>query len=104
MAFVVSWLAHSMRSRRGGLGALAQRLGAGPVNGRGLLLALPLPATCHATRLADTLRERPGHGLLVNAVRPHRLRIVPAVNISAGDTATALSMLDEGLAAFEARH
>ena len=36
-------------------------------------------------------------GLLVNAVRPQRLRFVPALNISADEVNLALTMLRQGL-------
>lgn len=85
---------------RAGLDALAARLGTAPAQGRGLLLALELPGEEAATRLAARLLARAQGdtpGLLVNAVRPQRLRFVPALNIHADDVDQALAMLAEGL-------
>jgi acetylornithine/N-succinyldiaminopimelate aminotransferase len=52
--------------------------------------------------VADALRERAcaesqRPGLLVNAVRPQRLRFMPALNITAGEVDLALSLLGEAL-------
>lgn len=80
-----------------GLDALARREGGPPVSGRGLLLALELPQPGRAQRVADALRERPGHGVLVNAVRPERLRLMPALNASAAELALAVGLLTETL-------
>lgn len=87
---------------RAGLNAIGQRLGSAPVDGRGLLLALDLPQPDQAQRLADQLRgracaesQRPG--LLVNAVRPQRLRFMPALNISEAEVDLALAILREAL-------
>lgn len=97
------FLAHT-RARgeqlRQGLQGIADDLGSGPVRGRGLLLALDLPQPDQATQLAETLRQRAGGaepGLLVNAVRPQRLRFVPALNITADDIELALQMLRRAL-------
>ncbi|MGA0611909.1 aminotransferase class III-fold pyridoxal phosphate-dependent enzyme [Caldimonas sp. KR1-144] len=82
---------------REGLDAIARRLGSPPVVGRGLLLALELPGDDAATRLASTLIARADEaepGLLVNAVRPRRLRFMPALNVEAAELASALAMLD----------
>ena len=83
-----------------GLAAIAQALGTAPVRGRGLLLALDLPQPEQAAQLAEALRlpAREGDpGLLVNAVRPQRLRFVPALNITADEVALALRLLRGGL-------
>ena len=87
---------------RGGLNAIAARLGSPPVSGRGLLLALALPASHPATALADGLLARADiagqrAGLLINPVRPHRLRLMPALNVSEGEIDLGLAMLDEAL-------
>jgi acetylornithine/N-succinyldiaminopimelate aminotransferase len=85
---------------RAGLQQLADELGSAPVRGRGLLLALDLPQPEQATQLAETLRRQAqGHqpGLLVNAVRPQRLRFVPALNIGADEVDLALRMLRAAL-------
>jgi acetylornithine/N-succinyldiaminopimelate aminotransferase len=79
-----------------GLSDIAQALGTAPVRGRGLLLALDLPQPGQAAQLAEALRQpaREGDpGLLVNAVRPQRLRFVPALNITADEVALALRLL-----------
>ena len=86
---------------RHGLDALAQRIG-GSTHGRGLLLALQLPQADQAVQAADTLRERAdGHrpGLLVNAVRPQRLRFVPSLAITDDEIDLALQLLGETLTA-----
>jgi acetylornithine/N-succinyldiaminopimelate aminotransferase len=88
-----------LRSRqlRAGLDRIAHRLGSPPASGRGLLLALDLPQPDQATRIAETLRERcrePGQpGVLVNPVRPQRLRLMPALNIDATEVELALAAL-----------
>ncbi|WP_374562984.1 aminotransferase class III-fold pyridoxal phosphate-dependent enzyme [Ideonella sp.] len=82
---------------RDGLDALALREGGPPCSGQGLLLALELPQPGRAQRLADALRERPGQGLLLNAVRPERLRLMPALNATTAELALALAWLDEAL-------
>lgn len=82
---------------REGLARLGERLGSGPVRGQGLLLALDLPGTDLASRAADALRERAGTGVLVNAVRPHRLRLMPALNISREETALGIEAITEAV-------
>lgn len=89
---------------RAGLDRIARRIGSPPVRGRGLLLALDLPRANQAARLADAVRERASPdgsrpGLLVNPVRPQRLRFVPALNIAADEVDLALAILDEVLQA-----
>ena len=86
---------------RQGLDALATELGTGPVRGRGLLLALDLPQPDQAAQVAESLRRRAqgdAPGLLVNAVRPQRLRFVPALNLQADEVTLALAMLRQALA------
>lgn len=87
---------------RRGLARLASRLGVGPVQGRGLLLAMDLPADRNATALAEALRQQASTdgarpGLLVNPVRPHRLRLMPALTLSANEADQAVSMLEAAL-------
>lgn len=82
---------------RDGLDALALREGGPLCSGQGLLLALELPQPGRAQRLADALREHPGQGMLLNAVRPERLRLMPALNASSAELALALAWLDEAL-------
>ena len=86
-----------------GLAALALRHGLGQgasaVSGRGLLGALALPAGLSSTTLADAARQgQPGDGLLVNPAQPQRLRLMPALNISASEVDQALRLLDAALA------
>ncbi|MFT3819779.1 MAG: aminotransferase class III-fold pyridoxal phosphate-dependent enzyme [Rubrivivax sp.] len=88
---------------RGGLQRIAEALGPstpdGAVRGRGLLLALDLPQPDQATAAAQALLQQAqgdtsdAPGLLVNAVRPQRLRFVPALNVAADEVDTALQML-----------
>jgi acetylornithine/N-succinyldiaminopimelate aminotransferase len=83
-----------------GLQAIADALGTGAVRGRGLLLALDLPGPDQATKVADALRRQADGrqpGLLLNAVRPQRLRFVPALNVGADDVDLALQMLRRAL-------
>ena len=85
---------------RQGLQALADALGTGPVSGRGLMLALELPQPGQASTVAEALRQQAQGdqpGLLLNAVRPQRLRFVPALNISADEVAMTLLRLREAL-------
>lgn len=87
------------RQLRAGLVEAARQHGLGAVRGRGLLLALDL-AEPVASALVDRLRDpvdttRPG--LLVNPVRPQRLRWMPALNTSAGEVDQALALLDDAL-------
>jgi acetylornithine/N-succinyldiaminopimelate aminotransferase len=82
-----------------GLQALSLRHGLASVQGRGLLQALCLPPGLTSTLLADAARTPPlGDGLLVNPAQPQRLRLMPALNISAVEVDTALHMLDSALA------
>jgi acetylornithine/N-succinyldiaminopimelate aminotransferase len=89
------------RQLRAGLVEASRRQGQGPVRGRGLLLAMDLAGPM-AARLVDRLRE-PGDaglpGLLVNPVRPQRLRWMPALNIAAAEVDQAIALLDSGLTA-----
>jgi acetylornithine/N-succinyldiaminopimelate aminotransferase len=83
-----------------GLQAIADALGTGAVRGRGLLLALDLPGPDQATKVADALRRQADGrqpGLLLNAVRPQRLRFVPALNVGADEVDLALQMLRRAL-------
>jgi acetylornithine/N-succinyldiaminopimelate aminotransferase len=85
---------------RQGLDSLARRLGSPPVQGRGLLLALQLPGEDAATQLAARLLARADGGqagMLVNAVRPQRLRFMPALNMQADEVALALVWLEAAL-------
>jgi acetylornithine/N-succinyldiaminopimelate aminotransferase len=79
---------------------MADELGVGPVSGRGLLLALELPQPGQALAVAEALRrgaDGRGPGVLVNAVRPTRLRLVPALTITADEVALAVQRLRQAL-------
>jgi acetylornithine/N-succinyldiaminopimelate aminotransferase len=81
-----------------GLAALSARHGLGAVHGRGLLRALALPSGLGAGLVADAARTPPaGDGLLVNPAQPQRLRLMPALTISADEVDQALALLDAAL-------
>ncbi len=85
---------------RAGLDRIARRLGVAPAQGRGLLLALTLPQADGAERVARALMARAAPsrpGVLVNAARPNRLRLMPALNASAEDLHLALTLLEGAL-------
>ena len=77
---------------------------ANAVGGRGLLRALALPPGLSAGLLADAARQgQPGgDGLLVNPAQPQRLRLMPALNISADEVDHALRLPDAALARTQA--
>ncbi|KQW02271.1 acetylornithine transaminase [Rhizobacter sp. Root1221] len=85
---------HQLRT---GLDRIGHRVGSPPVRGRGLLLALDLPGAGQALQVAETLRLRAETGVLVNAVRPQRLRLIPALNITEAEVALALAALEEAI-------
>lgn len=85
---------HQLRT---GLDRIGQRVGSPPVRGRGLLLALDLPGAGQALQVAETLRLRAETGVLVNAVRPQRLRLIPALNITEAEVTLALAALEEAI-------
>ncbi len=76
-----------------GLRVLSKRHALGAVRGRGLLVALDLQREIAATVVAKASEN----GLLVNAPRPHLLRFMPALNVSAAEVELALSLLDQTL-------
>ena len=81
-----------------GLATLSERHGLGAVHGAGLLRAVDLPPSLTAEAVAREAREpATGDGLLVNPVRPQRLRLMPALNIDADTLAEALALLDGAL-------
>lgn len=63
---------------RAQLQQLSKQFGLGDVRGDGLLLALDIP-TGNAKEIAERAFAA---GLLINAVRPHILRFMPALNVS----------------------
>lgn len=81
-----------------GLRALSGRHALAGAQGRGLLQALCLPPGLSSTALADAARTpRGGDALLVNPAQPQRLRLMPALNISADEVAAALQLLGAAL-------
>lgn len=82
-----------------GLAALSARHGLGAVRGRGLLLSMGLADGVDANRVAEAARTADGDGLLINPVRPDRLRLMPALDCSAVDATQACALLDAALAA-----
>jgi acetylornithine/N-succinyldiaminopimelate aminotransferase len=88
-----------------GLETLSERHGLGAVHGAGLLRAVDLPPSLHAEAVARAAREPlAGDGLLVNPVRPQRLRLMPALNIGADELAQALALLDDALSRAATAH
>ncbi|QSI76245.1 acetylornithine transaminase [Niveibacterium microcysteis] len=73
-----------------GLNELVTRFDLAGVRGAGLLLALELGPRHDATALVQRAREA---GLLLNAPRPHCLRLMPALNVSADEVTQMLTML-----------
>lgn len=74
---------------RDGLEALSAREGLGEVRGDGLLLALEL-----GSEMAPAIvRECRAQGLLVNAARPHCLRLMPRLNSTADEVQQGLEIL-----------
>ncbi|GAA5786225.1 acetylornithine transaminase [Chitiniphilus shinanonensis] len=82
------------RQLREGLEALSTRHGLGEVRGLGLLLALAMPDG-GAVELVELARE---HGLLLNAPRPHCVRVMPALNSTEAEIEEGLRLLDGALA------
>lgn len=85
-----------LRSR---LADLSARHGLGGVLGTGLLQALDLPPTLDANRIAQAAMAPLGDapGLLVNPVRPQRLRFMPALNCGEDEIEQAMHLLDAAL-------
>lgn len=84
------WLA-GVQSRAARLRAGLARFGT--VHGRGMLLALEVP---DAVAVADRAAQG-SPAMLVNPVRPQRLRFVPALNIGEAEIDLALQLLAEAL-------
>ena len=76
-----------------GLLQLAQKHGLGEVRGAGLLWALELGSD-NAPEVVHACREQ---GMLVNAARPHCLRLMPRLNSTAQEIETGLGILEEVL-------
>jgi acetylornithine/N-succinyldiaminopimelate aminotransferase len=79
---------------RKGLLTLSQRWSLGEVRGEGLLLALELGQD-RAPEVVQACRE---HGLLVNAARPHCLRLMPRLNSTEAEILEGLALIDASLA------
>jgi acetylornithine/N-succinyldiaminopimelate aminotransferase len=78
-----------------GLSALSGRHRLGEVRGRGLLVALDLGRDIGA-KVVDFARN---DGVLINSPRPHTLRFMPALNVSADEVSLLLERLDAAIAA-----
>jgi acetylornithine/N-succinyldiaminopimelate aminotransferase len=76
-----------------GLEALAAEFGLGEVRGRGLLLALELRRDIAAEVVAQARAD----GLLINAARPHCLRLMPALNTRSDEIAAGVRTLRDVL-------
>ena len=90
------------------LAALSARLELGEVRHCGLLLALELPPQLPAARVVEIARDAAllpgGIGLLLNAARPHTLRLMPALNSPREHLAQGLVLLETALRAAAAAH
>jgi acetylornithine/N-succinyldiaminopimelate aminotransferase len=75
------------------LEALSATRGLGQVRGAGLLLALDLGRPVGA-KVVELARDRL---LLLNSPRPHLLRFMPALNVTAAEIDTMIAMLDDVL-------
>jgi acetylornithine/N-succinyldiaminopimelate aminotransferase len=78
-----------------GLRRLSEELRLGVVRGAGLLQALEIPANDADRIVAQAFKL----GLLVNAPRPHVLRFMPALNVSAQEIDTMLDLLRRAIVA-----
>lgn len=79
------------RELEAGLRALAARFACPEVRGRGLLLAMVLPAP----RADEVVKRAREDGLLLNAPRPNLLRFMPALTVTAREISTMLRRLGE---------
>lgn len=75
------------------LSILSARQGLGEVRGRGLLVALDLKHDI-ASKVTEIARDA---GLLLNAPRPHLIRLMPALNLSQEETDTMLAILESAV-------
>ena len=80
----------------GGLRAVVRDHALVGERGVGLLRALMLPGE-HAGRVVEVARELEPHGLLLNAPRPHLLRLMPALTIEDDEIDEALALLRQAL-------
>jgi acetylornithine/N-succinyldiaminopimelate aminotransferase len=79
-----------------GLQAVVQDYGLVRERGLGLLRALELPSPTAPAVVAAAQALAPT-GLLLNAPRPHLLRFMPALNVSAGEIDEGLMLLRRAL-------
>jgi len=82
----------------GRLQDLSQRHGLAGERGRGLLRVLDLGRP-NAARVVDAARELTPDGLLLNAPRPHLLRLMPALNVGFEEIDCMVELLDQVLQA-----
>jgi acetylornithine/N-succinyldiaminopimelate aminotransferase len=78
------------------LDELARRRGLAGQRGRGLLRALDLGGPI-AARVADAARDLQPEGLLLNAPRPHLLRLMPALNVELEEIDRMIELLEHAL-------
>ena len=79
-----------------GLQAIARDHGMIGEHGLGLLRALELPTDCAPQVVAAAQSLQPV-GLLLNAPRPHLIRLMPALNVSAAEIDEGLGLLRRAL-------
>ena len=87
-------VAHSGDYLRQQLQQLSNQFQLGEVRGEGLLLALEIPQG-NANEIAAAAFET---GLLINAVRPHILRFMPALNVSVREIDAMVEALASAIA------
>jgi len=77
---------------------LVRRRGLAGQRGRGLLHALDLGAPI-ASRVVEAARDLQPEGLLLNAPRPHLIRLMPALNVDLAELDRMIELLDQALTA-----
>ena len=75
---------------------LVRRRGLAGEHGRGLLRAIDLGGP-HAAQVVDAARDLQPEGLLLNAPRPHLLRLMPALNVRFEDIHRMIELLELAL-------
>jgi acetylornithine/N-succinyldiaminopimelate aminotransferase len=75
---------------------LVRRHGLAGQRGRGLLRAIDLGRPI-AARVADIARDLQPEGLLLNAPRPHLLRLMPALNVDFEEIDRMSELLEQAL-------
>jgi acetylornithine/N-succinyldiaminopimelate aminotransferase len=75
---------------------LVRRHGLAGQRGRGLLRAIDLGGPL-AARVADIARDLQPEGLLLNAPRPHLLRLMPALNVDFEEIDRMSELLEQAL-------